>query len=83
MICSLIRAVEINERFQENLAQLLIKTGRDEVVRMIRDRVVANILDCSYRLGGLMVTDMGNLEIFTGMQEVFHKTKMKMDEGTI
>ena len=83
MICSLLKSVEINEKFQTALSHLPARTGSDETDRMMRDIVVTKILDCSYRLGGILATDIDNIEIYSGMQEVFHKTKMKMDEGTI
>ena len=42
----------------------------------------------SFRLGTIssmdfINMDFDNLEIYAGMQEVFNKTKMKMDEGII
>lgn len=83
MICPLIAAVELNDKFRAALERLLVDTGSDASNRMLRDIVVTKITDFSYRLGCITSMDLKNFEIFTGIQEVMYKTSVMIDEGRI
>lgn len=86
MICTLIAAAELNDRFREEVLGAL-ERGKPYWNKAradyTRDKLISRIATFSYRLGVITATDLDNLDIFGGIQEVFHKTKTKMDEGII
>ena len=86
MICSLIAAAELNDEFREEVLDVMVRGKiywNNAYAQYTRENVIRKIASFSYRLGGILATDVDNYEIFSGIQTVFHKTRVKMDEGAI
>ncbi len=86
MICALIAAAELNDRFREEILDEMARgtiTRNHAYAQYARDNMISKIASFSYRLGGILATDIDNYEIFSGIQAVFNKTRVKMDEGVI
>lgn len=84
MICPLIAAAELNDEFLADVISSLVQAfWNEDHEKLVRDQLASRICRYSYRLGGITSMDLGNLEIYADIQEVFLKARILIDEGRI